>query len=272
MKLEDVISAGNAFTATFLASFVFVYFAIIEPHFAPKGLSEQHTDETLQEIDESKKELKSQLAEIRFRHSRIESNVGAVPSPPYNPSAPRFHIAEAAQLKKDVQAVMAIHDKLVQLGLAQEALEKAKREKRQYSVPILSIALDEETLLKFFPFLVVVALVRLQFYRLSLLRSISHQSDRLLPPWTAPVPFAGTSMSFWKWTTVNTLGFATNGLVIILTLQFVLSYARENFSRIGLVAIDTLMIFLWIVAYLWNVASTIVRRPPRQEIHLEEAE
>jgi len=259
VKTDEVISAGNTFAVTFLASFVFVYFAIIEPHFAPKGLSEQHVDEALQQIEESKRELKSQLAEIRFRHSHLESHAESIPSPSNKMSLPRSHAAEAAQLKADFQAMMTIHDKLVQLGVAQEALEKAKREKRQYSVPIVSISLDEETLLKFFPFLVMVALVRLQFHRLSLLKSISHKSDQLLPPWAAPLPFARTTMSFSRWTTINMLGFAATGIIVLLTMQFVLSYARENYSRTGLVAIDVLLIVVWTVCYLWTIVSTIFK-------------
>lgn len=263
MKAEEVISAGNTFAATFLASFAFVYFVIIEPHFAPKGLSEQHTDETLQEIEESKRELKSQLAEIRFRHSHMESDIEAIPSTSNTPPATKSHAAEAAQLKKDFEAMTALHDKLVQLGVAQEALEKTKREKRQYSVPLVSISLDEETLLKFFPFLVMVALIRLQFYRLSVFRFISNKSDLLLPPWAAPVPFAITGMSFWKWTAVNTLGFTANAIIIFLTLQFVLSYARENYSRIGLVGVDALLILFWAVGHLSTIASAVLQKSPR---------
>jgi hypothetical protein len=54
---------------------------------------------------------------------------------------------------------------------------------------------------------------------------------------------------------VNAFGFFLNGIIVIMTLRFVFSYARENFSQPGLVAIDALLIFGWIGSYVFFIVS-----------------
>lgn len=272
MEAEEIKSAGNTFAGTFLISFIFVYFAIIEPHFAPKGLLEQHADETLQEIEDGKKQLKSQLARIRLRHSHIGSRLDT--SLPFGSpmTLSKSHAIETAQLEKDEEAAQQIHEKMVQLDLAQQATEKTKLEKKQYSIPLVSISLDEETLLKFFPVLVLGGLVRLLFYRWSLLKSISCDADGFLPPWVAPLPLGRTRISFRSWVFVNLLGLSLSGIVVLMTLRFIFSYARENFSRLGLVAIDALLVLLWAGSYLFLIASAIFGKAVQTQVNTLEPE
>ena len=266
MKTAEIISAGNTFAGTFLIAFAFIYFAIIEPHFAPKGLSDQQANETLREIDDAKKQLKAELARIRFRHSHIGLNLD-VPLSPRTPMATsKSRARDAAQLQKDEEAVLLIHEKMVQLGMAQQTLEKAKLEKKQYSIPLVSISLDEETLLKFFPVLVLVGLTRLLFYRSNLLSSIAYETENFLPLWAAPLPLGKTTLPFWKWVTVNLLGLTVSGTLIFMTLRFTLSYARENFSQLGLVALDTLLILLWASSYLFLIAYAMFQRTANPQI------
>jgi hypothetical protein len=270
MKSDNLISAGNTFAASFFISFIFVYFAVIEPHFAPKGLLEQHADETLQEIDDAKKQLKAELVRIRSRHLHIGSKLDQ--SLPLGALAnlPKRRAAEVAQLERDEEAAQRIHEKMVQLELAQQTVEKTKLEKKQYNIPLVNLPLDEDTLLKFFPILVIGGLARLLFYRRNLLRSISVDAKNFLPPWVAPLPMGRVSLSLWGWMMVNVLGFSLSGIIVLMTLRFVFSYARENFSQLGLVAIDALLIFGWIGSYVFFIASAIfVRTPPQQTDILE---
>ncbi len=59
---------------------------------------------------------------------------------------------------------------------------------------------------------------------------------------------------------MNLLGLTVSGTLIFMTLRFTLSYARENFSQLGLVALDTLLILLWVSSYLLIMAYAMFQR------------
>jgi hypothetical protein len=272
MKADDIISGGNTFALTFIVTFAFVYFAIIEPHFARDHFAEQHIENTLQQITATEIRLLDRLDRIRSRESYLGSlRAGGSLAPV--PAAPKKAVGATPQVQKDEEeSELLIREKLIQLGVAHQALSKAKAEKKNYAIPIISVSVDEETLLKFFPVLVLIGLVRLLFYRAGLLRVVPSTAESFLPIWIAPLPFGRTSVSFWKWVGVNLLGFIESGSIIFLTLRFVFLYARENHALLKLVAVETLLILAWTLTYLFLVISAIRQMPSAPVVRVLEPE
>ncbi len=261
MKADDLISGGNTFALTFIVAFAFVYFAIIEPHFSRDHSAEQHIENTLQQIAATEIRLQAKLDRIRNRESYFAPLRAGGPAALASANGPTKRAGIASQVQKDEESEILVREKLVQLGVAHQALSKAKAEKKDYAIPLIAVSVDEETLLKFFPVLVLIGLVRLLFYRASLLRVVPSTAESFLPIWTAPLPFGRTSLSFWKWVGVNLLGFIESGSVIFLTLRFVFLYARENHALLKLVAVETFLIVAWILLYLFLVISSMGLMP-----------
>lgn len=270
MSADDVRSAGNTFAATFLLVFGFVYFGIVEPHFSREHSSEQHLAATLENINRVLSQRKLQLDRIRSRRDLMVEDLSptaipatsfptlnrnrstafsqASPSVMYGRRRPSS-VAAVSEWEKQEEQELQISERIVQLGVAQQALEKAKLERKQYSIPLLSVSLDEEQLLMFFPILVLIALSRLLLYRSSLLKRLPPNVGGFLPPWAAPVPYRKTDLPFSAWVAVNLLGFAIVGSVLFFTLRFVFLYAREDFLKLHLVAADSAIVLLWALLY-----------------------
>jgi hypothetical protein len=271
MKPEEVVNSGNAFALAFTIAFAFVYFAIIEPHFARDRSSEQHIENTLQQITTTEIELQDKLSRIRSRNAEnwLRSPAPLVSSKTNNS---RDKSSTPSQNEKDEDSESLIREKLVQLGVAHQSLSKAKSEKKDYSIPIISVSVDEQTLLKFFPTLVLIGLVRLLFYRASFLRIVEPTADTFMPVWVAPLPFCKTRLSFGKWVGVNLLGFIGIGSILFLLSRFVFLYARENHASLTLVSVEAILIALLTVTYLFLIASAIFRTPKSAEMQIEEFE
>jgi hypothetical protein len=260
MKTDEIISRGNTFALTFIVAFAFVYFAIIEPHFARDHSSEQHIENTLQQLAATEIRLQNRLDRIRSRESYFELRSGGLATSKRTfQSKPSAGIT--SQIQKDEETESLIREKLVQLGVAHQALSKAKSEKKDYSIPLISVSIDEETLLKFFPILVLIGLIRLLFYRASLLRVVLHNTESFIPIWAAPLPFGRVRLSFWKWVGVNLVGFIESGSIIFLTLRFVFLYAQENHALLNLVTAETILVAAWAVAYLFVVMLAMFQAP-----------
>lgn len=256
MKASEVVSAGNSFGIPFIVAFVFIYFAIVDPHYARDTWPEQHMENTLHQIEMTEGQLQEKLSRIRDRNDEIRMPVARslredkpriTTRPPRSPD----------QIEKAEDSEIAIREKLVQLGMAHQSLSKAKSEKKDYSIPLISVSINEETLLRFFPLLVVLGLVRLLFFRSTLLRSMPSDSKEFIPIWAAPVPFGATQLPFSSWVGVNLSGFAVAGSIVFLLLRFVLLYARENKASSVLALKEIALIGVWAFIYLVLVVTAI---------------
>jgi hypothetical protein len=259
--LDEILTAGNKFALTFTVFFGFVFFVIIEPHFSRDRSPEIHVDRSLAEVDVVENALQERRREVLAERDQDLKRA----SRKHAPDEEWDRVENKAK-----EGWLSASEKLIQLGVARQTLSKAKLEKKQYTIPLIAVSIDEETLLKFFPIVTVLCLARLFFYRLSLLQTAQEGDDRL-PLWAAPVPFRKTGL--WKWTLVNLSGFLFGGSIVLLTLRFLLMYARENPPRLLLAAADAALLVLWSIFYLVVLAVAMFGFPrassPSKEIAFE---
>lgn len=248
MEANEITSNGNKFAITASVFFAFVYFGIIDPHFDRDRSPEQHIDATLKQVSETEEILRIQLDRIHGRPDIFSSSR-------LFELHPNRSSGQNGQSRSYLEET-SIRQQLVNLGVAHQALSKAKLEKKQYSIPLISVSLDEATILKFFPILVLIGLTRLLSYRHLLLRSAP--APEKIPIWAAPVPFASASLIFWRWISINLLGFVTSGTVIFLTLRFIYLYARENHAELRLGAIELLVVVAWAILYLSAILHSML--------------
>src|SRR5262249_41664723 len=159
MDERDILASGNRFLLGFLLVFAFIQFAIIEPHFSRDKTSEKRIEETLQQLTATQDLLKMRLARLRLRQPDFPLQASS-PVLQTQKTAKQYQSDWEKQFQRNEEAESLLREKLVQLGVVSQALLKAKSEKKQYSIPIVSVSVEEDTLLKFFPLLVVFCLLR----------------------------------------------------------------------------------------------------------------
>lgn len=251
MDESDIFASGNRFLFGFLLVFLFIQFAIIEPHFSRDKTLEQKIEATLQQLNVTEGLLRTRLARLDSR-----AQIGIPPQ-----IAQGTHQAQRTgksyqsdwekRFQKSEETESLLREKLVQLGVESEALLKVKLEKKQYSIPIISVSIEEDTLLRFFPLLVVVCITRLLVYRSAWLKKASFDQNKPVPLWAGPVPYLRMQNAFRKWIGLNFLNLLLFGTIILFTLRFVFVYAaEERMHHLRMASIGVLALLVWVVTYL----------------------
>jgi preprotein translocase subunit YajC len=263
MDRKEVIAAGNAFALTAVVVFAFVYFAIVEPQYArsqQRPSPEQLLNTAIARVDAAQSEIQA----------RLERRTLRITSPAINKKHSSFPLSSESAtgviLRREEVDSALLQEKLAQLSISQQSLAKAKAEEPQYAIPFVGFSMGRLTLLKFFPFLVVIGFFRLLLYRAQALRTIGRAS-RECPVWAAPVSFMQTGCSFAHLLLVNTLGLGAAFAIILLMFKFILQYYVENKARLLVVRSDCVLMLILVIAYLALIGSTIIRdlfRPDQQ--------
>ena len=223
---REITEAGNTFLVRFAVALLLAHFVVMAPTFEHPPKVHDVIADAKNQIDRQRVDLTAKLAEAE-RNSRgtagtLES-AHLLMNSPFAKAQPRALQKEAAEEAKKLQQEaeelkekltkerQSVRDSLLKLDTQYLDLEKAKAP-RQFALPGIT-TIDAHDILKLYPAIICLGLLRLLEYRRRLINSRGPVGK--WPLWAAPVPLAPVTL-FWQGLAVNLLWAAVLGVLFFV--------------------------------------------------------
>jgi hypothetical protein len=167
------------------------------------------------------------------------------------PSSQPFGVSPPSDLETQV--------KLLDLDLKYLDLEKEKTKKgKTYSLPIVNVAIDEETIFLLFPVFTFLGLLGLLKFRWDLLNNemeILHD----VPVWALPISYRQTDRSFVEWAFWNMAGITFHLLILYTVYEFAFSLQKAESYSVETTAVNALFLLITLAGYALSLIGAIRR-------------
>jgi hypothetical protein len=286
LESGDLRTQGDKFFLAFLVAFVFVYFGIVL-----KPANHEEAGPRREAISSQRNLIEALRRQLHFKFERDglvagttgipkDTNVG-IPRETSEieefSSRPRRQLgttksrelakAEAKKQAESLKEEAELTERLAKASSDLANLISESTKETSHTIPFLSISIPESTILSLFPLGSFAGLLRLLYFRRTLLGNGVKQGERL-PLWAGPLPTFMFERSKSQWLSVN-IGMLT--LVVLVTWftgDYLLAFLVNNEDSLkrGFARLYAVIGAVSLAAYFVSLIQAVMETEPKSEI------